>query len=70
MNKLVRDLQLACFYGEPIEDMVPYDLTGYRLEDVREILYIYEKYGGDPERVRLCKIKRKELKDAGRRYRL
>lgn len=65
----VAELRMAVFLGEPIEDITPLDLTGASESDRMEILYMYAKYGKDPERKKLCEEKLREVRDlAARRY--
>lgn len=61
MNK-VAEMKAAIFFGESIEDITPWDLTGAPEDQKMEILYLYSKYGKDPARVRVCEQKLKEVR--------
>lgn len=69
MNK-VAEMKRAIFFEEPIEEITPMDLTGAPVDQKLEILYLYSKYGKDPERVKLCEQKLKEVRDAAGRHRV
>ena len=43
--------------GEKIDDIMPYDLTGFSPALAVQILAAYSTYGEDPERRQLCKKK-------------
>lgn len=64
----VAELRMAVFLDESIEDITPLDLTGASDSDRMEILYIYSKYGKDPERKKICeqKLKEERIHAAGR----
>lgn len=47
--------------GEPVDEIIPYDLKGFSTGDTVQLLSIMITYGQDPERVRTCKEKLKEL---------
>lgn len=47
--------------GQPVDDIIPYDLRGFTEGDTVQLLSIMITYGADPERVRTCKEKLKEL---------
>lgn len=57
MSELLSKIHAAIFYDEPIDDLVPMDLTGCSEEDRRSIYYLYAKYGRDPERRIICSRK-------------
>ena len=67
MNKIA-EMKRAIFFEESIEEITPMDLTGAPADQKLEIYYLYSKYGRDPERVKLCEQKLKEVRDAARRY--
>lgn len=64
MSELVSKIHAAIFYDEPIEDLVPLDLTGASQEDRRSIYYLYAKYGRDPDRRIICNRKLEEVRHA------
>lgn len=64
MSELISKIHAAIFYDEPIEDLVPMDLTGCGEEDRRSIYYLYAKYGRDPERRIICSRKLEEVRHA------
>lgn len=47
--------------GQPVDDIIPYDLRGFSEGDTVQLLSIMITYGADPDRVRICKEKLKEL---------
>lgn len=54
MNDILFAMMNAVNRGDPIEDLLPYDLSGLCGDDKRHILSMYILYGQDPERVKLC----------------
>lgn len=61
MNDLLATLQERVFNKEEIDSIFPYDLRGYHPRVLDQILFIYEKFGADPVRRKICAAKRKEL---------
>lgn len=54
MNDLLYAMMNAVNRDDPIEDLLPYDLSGLCEDDKHHILSLYVLYGQDPERVKLC----------------
>lgn len=46
---------------DKIDDIVPYDLSGYNIDTVREICLIMAKYSKDENRRKICETKAREL---------
>ena len=67
MNK-ISEMKRAIFFNESIEEITPMDMTGAPVDHKLEIYYLYAKYGKDPERVKLCEQKLKEVRDAAGRH--
>lgn len=61
MNDLMELIGEALDAGEPIDNVIPYDLRGYPMGARIQILSIYATYGTDPERVKVCNRKLKEM---------
>lgn len=47
--------------GENIDDIMPYDLTGFSKTQAIQILAAYVTYGKDPERRKICKQKWRDI---------
>ena len=67
MNRIVSEMKAAIFYNEGIEDLTPLDIQGFPDEEKMEILYLYSKYGKDPERQKICLLKLETLRNETRR---
>lgn len=67
MNRIIADLKAAIFYNEGIEDLTPLDIQGFPDYEKMEILYLYSKYGKDPERRKICLLKLESLRYETRR---
>lgn len=61
MIDLMEQIGEALAAGEPVDDIIPYDLKGFSTGDTVQLLSIMITYGNNPERVRTCKEKLKEL---------
>ena len=60
MNDLMDQIGAALDAGEDLEDLIPFDLSGFSENNRIQVLSIYITYGKDPERVRICREKLKE----------
>lgn len=67
MNKIIAEMKAAIFYNEGIEDLTPLDIQGFPDSEKMEILYLYSKYGNDPERRKICELKLESLRYETRR---
>lgn len=61
MNDLMEQIGERLDAGEDLEGLIPYDLSGYSDTTIIQILSIYVTYGSDPERVKACREKLKEV---------
>ena len=53
MNDLMDQIGAALDAGEDLEDIIPYDLSGFSENNRIQVLSIYITYGKDPERVEI-----------------
>ena len=67
MNRIIADMKAAIFYNEGIEDLTPLDIQGFPDDEKMEILYLYSKYGEEPERRKICLLKLESLRHETRR---
>lgn len=67
MNKIIAEMKAAIFYNDGIEDLTPLDIQGFPDSEKMEILYLYSKYGKDPERRKICELKLESLRYETRR---
>lgn len=65
MNDLLYAMMQAVNRDDPIDDLLPLDLSGYCRKDVADIMALYIMYGRDPDRVEVC---RKKLQTGGGIY--
>jgi hypothetical protein len=60
MNDLMDQIGAALDAGEDLEELIPYDLSGFSENNRIQVLSIYITYGKDPARVEICRQKLKE----------
>ena len=51
--------------GDPVDDLIPYDISDLCERDLIKVLSVMITYGKDPRRVAVCR--RKIIENAGRR---
>lgn len=59
--KTIKDITQAIIEGASADEVIPYDLSSFDIDCVKELLLLYIKYGNDENRIETCKMKYKEV---------